>query len=59
MKRSLPCVFLALTIFNLNALPAQAVWQEQKSQKVFNLLTKNPGLGCFCFEIPLMGIFCV
>jgi len=56
MKKSLPCMFLALTIFSLNALPAQAIQQEKQSIKDQKELAQQPGQ--FCFELPLMGIFC-
>lgn len=56
MKNQLSCVLLALSIFSLNALPAQATNKGLGTKKINNYLIINSGQ--WCFEFPWTGLFC-
>lgn len=56
MNKSLSCIFLAFTIFAINALPVQAARKKLESRKTRSQLVLSPGQ--WCFELPLMGLFC-
>lgn len=56
MKNQLSYILLALTIFSLNTLPAQAsskTTQDSQAKK-HSVSTSNQ----WCFELPQMGLFC-
>jgi hypothetical protein len=56
MKKQASYILLALTIFSLNALPAQAskkTTKENKNKKHV-IVTSDE----WCFELPQMGLFC-
>jgi hypothetical protein len=56
MKNQLSYILIALSIFSLNALPAQASKKTTKDSKAKKqlVLTSNE----WCFELPQMGLFC-
>ncbi|MGF1589041.1 MAG: hypothetical protein ACFCU7_07330 [Pleurocapsa sp.] len=56
MKKQLSSVFLAVSLFTINALPAQA----NNGVLLSNGKASQSGItsGQWCFELPWMGIFC-
>jgi hypothetical protein len=56
MKKQTSYILLALTIFSLNALPAQASKKTTKvnKDKKHQVVTSDE----WCFELPQMGLFC-
>jgi hypothetical protein len=56
MKKQTSFILLALTVFSLNALPAQAAKKSTKvnKEKKQEVVTSNE----WCFELPQMGLFC-
>ncbi|PSB12383.1 hypothetical protein C7B62_01865 [Pleurocapsa sp. CCALA 161] len=56
MKNQLSYILLALTIFSLNTLPAQASQKTNNDSqaKKQSVVTSNQ----WCFELPQMGLFC-
>jgi hypothetical protein len=56
MKNQLSYLLLALTIFSLNTLPAQAAKKTTKDSKAKKQLVLTPEQ--WCFELPQMGLFC-
>lgn len=57
MKKHIPCILLALTIFSVNISPVQAAKKKTKvSRKAKKQLVVTPGE--WCFELPQMGFFC-
>jgi len=57
MKKQLPCLLLALTLFSVNVAPAQAAKKKVKSNtRAKKQLVVTPGE--WCFQLPRMGFFC-
>jgi hypothetical protein len=56
MKNQLSYLLLALTIFSLNTLPAQAAKKTSKNSKAKKQLVLTSDQ--WCFELPQMGLFC-
>ncbi|HEY9769562.1 MAG TPA: hypothetical protein V6C71_13875 [Coleofasciculaceae cyanobacterium] len=56
MKKQLSSVLLAVSIFTLNAIPAQANNKETLSSTKNS--ESNINSGEWCFELPWMGLFC-
>ncbi len=56
MKKQLSSVLLAVSIFSLNAIPAQANNNETLSSTQNS--ESNINSGEWCFELPWMGFFC-
>lgn len=56
MKKQTSYILLALTVFSLNALPANAAKKTTKTNKdkKHEVVTANE----WCFELPQMGLFC-
>lgn len=55
MNKQLSCLFLAISIFTLNALPVQAAKKEKLAKNNEQLVIAR---GQWCFELPHMGLFC-
>lgn len=55
MKNQFSYLFLAFTIFSLNALPAQAAKKTTQDNTKKQLASTSTE---WCFELPQMGLFC-